>query len=209
MKQKISEANAMFEVLPPAINSAQKIMSGSYPNSTQEELQIKFNGKLLSELASKTSRRIHWFHQDRVAMEQWLQLTCVSAPPQRQSSPNFQGEMGQGYRNIPFSLRGSDLNLPPVEDFSCSRFQEYAQVSAITQAQTATHRAPPKLKGHDNVCGFQYTRALAPCQSFLNLIAPCTKMSDTGRKVGLENERELINDLKIKRHEDLLFGRSI
>ncbi|KAF5705162.1 serine threonine kinase [Fusarium mundagurra] len=29
-------------------------------------------------------------------------------------------------------------------------------------------------------------------------------MSETGQKVGLENERGLINDLKIKRHEDLL-----
>ncbi|KAF5576270.1 hypothetical protein FPCIR_12699 [Fusarium pseudocircinatum] len=34
--------------------------------------QIKFNGKLLSELATKTSRRMHWLPQDRVKMEQWL-----------------------------------------------------------------------------------------------------------------------------------------
>ncbi|KAF5682099.1 hypothetical protein FDENT_7796 [Fusarium denticulatum] len=34
--------------------------------------QIKFNGKLLSELATKTSRRIHWLPQDRVVMEEWL-----------------------------------------------------------------------------------------------------------------------------------------
>ncbi|RBQ77544.1 hypothetical protein FVER14953_21741 [Fusarium verticillioides] len=39
---------------------------------TGEGHQIKFNGKLLSELATKPSRRIYWLPQDRVKMEQWL-----------------------------------------------------------------------------------------------------------------------------------------
>jgi hypothetical protein len=77
-------------------------------------------------------------------------------------------------------------------------------VSAITEAQTATLGAPPKLKGHDNVGGFLHTKTLAPRQSFLRIIAPWTKTSDPGRKVGLENERDLTND-EIKRQEDLLF----
>ncbi|KAF5585374.1 hypothetical protein FPANT_7541 [Fusarium pseudoanthophilum] len=41
--------------------------------------QIKFNGKLLSELATKTSRRVHWLPQDRVKMEQWLRANRTTA----------------------------------------------------------------------------------------------------------------------------------
>ncbi|KAF5716318.1 hypothetical protein FGLOB1_2598 [Fusarium globosum] len=44
-----------------------------------EGLQISFNGKLLSELATKTSRRIHWLPQDRVVMEQWLRANHTTA----------------------------------------------------------------------------------------------------------------------------------
>ncbi|KAF5689772.1 hypothetical protein FCIRC_1235 [Fusarium circinatum] len=44
-----------------------------------EGSQIKFNGKLLSELATKTSRRMHWLPQDRVAMEQWLRANHTTA----------------------------------------------------------------------------------------------------------------------------------
>ncbi|KAF5555145.1 hypothetical protein FMEXI_1665 [Fusarium mexicanum] len=44
-----------------------------------EGSQIKFNGKLLSELATKSSRRMHWLPQDRVAMEQWLRANHTTA----------------------------------------------------------------------------------------------------------------------------------
>ncbi|SCO58656.1 uncharacterized protein FFMR_15812 [Fusarium fujikuroi] len=44
-----------------------------------EGLQISFNGKLLSELATKTSRRMHWLPQDRVVMEQWLRANHTTA----------------------------------------------------------------------------------------------------------------------------------
>ncbi|KAF5555100.1 hypothetical protein FNAPI_6229 [Fusarium napiforme] len=46
---------------------------------TGEGHQIKFNGKLLSELATKISRRIHWLPQDRVKMEQWLRANRTTA----------------------------------------------------------------------------------------------------------------------------------
>lgn len=45
----------------------------------QEGLQIRFNGKLLSELATKTSRRMYWLPQDRVVMEQWLRANHTTA----------------------------------------------------------------------------------------------------------------------------------
>ncbi|KAF5651904.1 hypothetical protein F25303_3805 [Fusarium sp. NRRL 25303] len=44
-----------------------------------EGLQIRFNGKLLSEVATKTSRRMHWLPQDRVVMEQWLRANRTTA----------------------------------------------------------------------------------------------------------------------------------
>ncbi|CVL07188.1 uncharacterized protein FMAN_15317 [Fusarium mangiferae] len=44
-----------------------------------EGLQISFNGKLLSELVTKTSRRMHWLPQDRVVMEQWLRANHTTA----------------------------------------------------------------------------------------------------------------------------------
>ncbi|KAF5986970.1 hypothetical protein FBULB1_2176 [Fusarium bulbicola] len=44
-----------------------------------EGSQIKFNGKLLSELATTSSRRMHWLPQDRVAMEQWLRANHTTA----------------------------------------------------------------------------------------------------------------------------------
>ncbi|KAF5675742.1 C2H2 transcription factor [Fusarium denticulatum] len=48
-------------------------------NLVDEGHQIKFNGKLLSELATKPSRRIHWLPQDRVKMEQWLRANRTTA----------------------------------------------------------------------------------------------------------------------------------
>ncbi|KAF5630428.1 kinase [Fusarium tjaetaba] len=109
-------------------HAATKVSVSHFNRTCNSYQQTKFNGKLLSELAAETSRRQIDFYQDRVAMKQCLHVSCVPAPPPSQSSPYFQGEMGQVHRNIPFDLRGSDLNLPPVENFNLRFFDNLVDV---------------------------------------------------------------------------------